>query len=226
MIRHVAAVLTALLGGTPMTLAAAETPVAPVVAVVGDSYAAGFGAGPSPRQDQAWFQYTARDLGWQVGSVVANPGAGYLKRGDYGTLTQSLRDHPIPAWTDYVLVQSGLNDAAQDPAQIPAAVAELLAVVREQAPHAVPVVIGMFMPSVDRLVSPRQLAVARQIGDWRAIGDTRYAIAYMCSFEVSRDGTHPTAAGHQQIGDWVAWHVAHGLDNGTPLHWNGTAYTV
>lgn len=228
MIRHLLAVVTAIVAGVSGSISVADSQQAttpPVVAVVGDSYAAGYGAGPSPSQDAAWFQYTARALGWQVGNVVANPGAGYLESGDFGTLVQSLRDHPIAASTDFVLVQAGLNDVGQDPDAIPAAVAELLAVLRQQAPGAVPVVIGMFMPTVDRALSPRQLRVARQIGDWQAIGDTRYSIAYMCTFEVSRDGTHPTAAGHQQIGDWVAWHIAHGLDNGTPLHWNGSAYT-
>jgi hypothetical protein len=41
-------------------------------------------------------------------------------------------------------------------------------------------------------------------------------------------GAHPTVLGHQQIGDWVAWHLANGLDNGKPLHLDptGSFYTV
>lgn len=199
---------------------------APRVAVVADSYGAGW-TGTTRNLSDAWWQYTARDLGWTPGNIVANPGAGFVKRGDYGTLVESLRAHPISPSTDFVLVQGGFNDADQRPEAIPPAVAELLAVIHAQAPKAVPVVVGMFVPPVQGM-SRNRLAVARRIGDGPAIGATRYMIAAMCDFTVGFDGVHPTATGHRQIGDWVAWHLAHGLDNGKPLHKDptGTFYTT
>jgi lysophospholipase L1-like esterase len=198
----------------------------PVVAVVGDSYAAGWTA-TSRNQSDAWWSYTARDLGWQVGHVVADPGAGFVRPGDYGTLAQALGAHPIAASTDYVLVQAGLNDATVAPSQVAPAVAGLLAIIKRQAPKAVPIVVGAFMPQTS-VTGPAQVPVARQIGNYTAIGASRYMIAFMCPFEVGPDGVHPTVLGHQQIGDWVAWHLANGLDNGKPLHLDptGSFYTV
>jgi len=211
----------------PQTTAAAITP--PTVAVIGDSFTAAWTGTNPTTTSTPWYQYTASDLGWHVGNVIADPGAGCLARGWYGTIAQALTAHPIAANTNYVLLQAGLNDDnLSDPNAIDAAVANVLSIIRLQAPNAVPIVIGSFDPIPSGNYGPQEIPVARHIGDAQSIGSTRYTIALMCTFEVSADGTHPTARGHQQIGDWVAWHIAHGLDNGTPLHQDptGSFYTV
>ena len=51
----------------------APAPVGASVAVVGDSYAAGVGAGSS----HSWEKYAALDLGWFLETVRAYPGAGH-----------------------------------------------------------------------------------------------------------------------------------------------------
>jgi lysophospholipase L1-like esterase len=206
---------------TPARIADAAEP--PVMAVVGDSYAAGWTA-TSRNQADAWWQYTARDLGWLPGNIVANPGAGFWTWGDYGTIYESLRDHPISPATNVVLIQAGLNDGNKDPGMVVKSVSDVIWLAKNQAPNAVVIVVGMLLPGQQGM-DPARLNIARRIGDYQAIGDTRYMIAAMCTFQVSADGVHPTALGHRQIGDWVAWHIAHGLDNGEPLHWNGSSYT-
>jgi lysophospholipase L1-like esterase len=219
------ALLTAAAGLLAAGDQAARATEQPVVAIVGDSYAAGWTS--TTGRARPWHEYTATDLGWTVGNVVADPGAGFVQPGDHGTLLQALIAHPIPPSTDYVLIQAGLNDAQQTPGSVPPAVAAVLAEVRRQAPQAAPIVVGALMPFPDHLAGPHQIDVARRIGDHEAIGpDTRYMIAFMCTFDVGPDSVHPTAAGHQQIGNWVAWHLANGLDNGHPLQFNGTSYTA
>lgn len=208
-------VLLGLTGHDPFASATSR----PTVAVVGDSFTAGMGSACGC-QSQAWFQTTASDLGWQVGNVVADPGAGFQNPGVYGTLTQAVTAHPIPSWTSFVIVQGGLDDTLLNPATEAAAVAQTLAVIRAQAPNATILVVGAFFPFPDHLDSANQIPVARAIGAWSAIGSTRYTAGVMCSFPVGADGVHPTTAGHKAIGDWVAWRLAHGLDNGRPLTWH------
>lgn len=222
----VLALATALVGtGVALPGRTAQAVTRPVVAIVGDSYA-GWPNG-AVSQDDAWWHYTANDLGWTVGNVVADPGGGFVRPGDYGTFATALRNHPIPASTDYVLVQGGLNDSDQDPDAVPSAVADLLAVVHQQAPNAVPIVIGMLVPGAQGMTANR-IAVARALGDYRGLADTRYIIGDMCGFDVGPDGTHPTAAGDRAIGDYIAWHAAHAVQNSSPLHPDptGSYYTV
>ena len=223
--RLIAALLlvTATLVLTPAPVAEAAEP--PIAAVVGDSYAAGWTATTRSQAD-AWWQHTARNMGWQVTNVVANPGAGYWTWGDYGTIYQALAAHPIRPDTDFVLLQAGLNDGNKDPERVVTSIADVRGLVRQQAPNATIIVIGMLVPGQQGM-DPGRLNIARRMGDYRAIAGDRYMIAAMCTFEVSSDGTHPTRLGHQQIGDWVAWHLANNLGgNGEPLRWNGSAYTV
>jgi lysophospholipase L1-like esterase len=196
----------------------------PVVAVVGDSFTASWtGTNPVTTTPVPWYERTADDLGWTVGNVVANPGAGFQKPGDFGTLAQSLRDHPIPSWTDIVLVQGGLNDTGYSPTNQAAAVADLLSVLRQQAPNATPVVIGMFIPG-NQAMNLNRLNLARRMGDYAAIGNSHFiAVAPFLSFETSGDNTHPTSTGHIQIGDFVAWHISNNLGgNGQPFHLDPT----
>jgi hypothetical protein len=228
----VVACLLALVGALVVVSppAPADAAARPVVAVVGDSYTAAWGAVHKrfpPTTEGAWWRTTAQQLGWTPGTIVASPGGGYVKRGDNGTFAQALRARPIAPGTDYVLVQGGLNDEAQSPSAVMAGVREVLNIIRAQAPGAVPIVIGGFLPSPST-VTPGYVQVARAIGDSRATGTTRYMTGFMCSFSLATDGRHPDGAGHRTIGRFVAWHIAHGLDNAPPLHKDptGSFYTV
>lgn len=196
----------------------------PVVAVVGDSYTAAWGAIHRrfpPTTEGAWWQTTAAQLGWVPGTIVASPGGGYVKRGDNGTFAQALRARPIARDTDFVLVQGGLNDEAQSPAAVAAGVREVLSIIRSQAPGAVPIVVGALLPSPST-VTPQYVEVARAIGSSQATGSTRYMTGFMASFSLAADGRHPDADGHRAIGRFVAWHIANGLDNAPPLHLDPT----
>jgi GDSL-like Lipase/Acylhydrolase family len=203
---------TGLIGGS------ADATSPPTVAIIGDSFTAGMGS-DCGCQTQAWFQTTARDLGWKVGNVVADPGAAFQNPGVYGTLAQAVAAHPIPASTDYVIVQGGLDDTLLNPAGEAAAVHHTLNVVHAQAPRAVVIVVGAFFPFPDHLDSPNQIPVARRIGDATAIGSARYVAPFLCEFPVTSDGVHPTTAGHRMIGDWIAWHLAHAPTAGDRLVW-------
>ena len=207
----------------------AEAVTRPVVAVIGDSFTAAYGAGvakPTTTKD-AWWRTTATDLGWTPGSVVANPGAGFVDTGAYGTFAQGLKARPIDRNTNYVLLQGGYNDRGQSPAAVRAGLAELLALIKQQAPKAVVIVVGAFLPSAAKFTA-NYLSVAQAIGDTRAIGSTRYLSGFLCAFSVTGDGVHPDLAGHRTIGHYVAQRIKRGLDNGDDLHRDstGTFFTV
>ena len=226
----VIACLTAVLGTVVVVPSGtAEAAVRPVVAVIGDSYTAAYGAGvakPTTTKD-AWWRTTATDLGWTPGSVVANPGAGFVDTGTYGTYAQGLKARPIDRNTNYVLLQGGYNDRGQSPAAVRTGLHDLLALIEQQAPKAVVIVVGAFLPSAAKFTA-NYLSVAQAIGDTRAIGSTRYLSGFLCAFSVTGDGVHPDLAGHRTIGHYVAQRIKRGLDNGDDLHRDstGTFFTV
>lgn len=204
----------------------AEAAVArPVAAVVGDSYTAAWGAvyqRTPPTTDGAWWRYTLRDLGWTPGTIVADAGGGFVRRGGAGrTFAEALRRTPLNPRTDYVLLQGGLNDEAESPAAVAAGVREVLALIRAQAPKAEIIVVGSFLPQPTK-VSANYVKVARTIGSTGAIGKTPFLNVFMCTFTLAPDGRHPDAAGHKAIGRWVAWRIAHGMDNASGYHLDRT----
>src|SRR3954447_26671573 len=203
----------------------AEAAARPVVAVIGDSYTAGYGVTST---SQAWWRYTVRDLGWTVGTVVADPSGGYVRSGKLGTYAQALKSHPINQATNYVLLQGGYNDHSQSPSAVMAGVRDVLSIIHAQAPKAVVVVVGAFLPDPSK-VTPNFVQVARAIGNTQAIGSTRYLTGFLCSFSLAPDRVHPDAAGHRTVGEYVAKRITHGLDkNGKPFHKDptGTFYTA
>ena len=211
----VASILVSAVVVLPSGNAVAET--RPVVAVVGDSYTAAWGAifeRTPPTTDGAWWRYTAASLGWTPGDVVAVPGGGYVRRG--GTTGQNfleaLRANPLDAGTDYVLLQGGYNDRTYSTSAVRAGVREVLQTIRLQAPQAVVIVVGAFLPQPSR-VTTNFVEVARIIGSSGSIGQTPYMSAFMCYFTLAADGTHPDAKGHRDIGRWVARRIMQGMDN-------------
>jgi lysophospholipase L1-like esterase len=229
----VLAVLAALVSAfviIPSGTAAAVT--RPEVAVVGDSYTAAWGAiyeRTPPTTDGAWWRYTAASLGWTPGDVVAVPGGGYVRRGaTTGTnFLEALRADPLDADTDYVLLQGGYNDRTYSTSAVRTGVRDVLRTIREQAPHAVVIVVGAFLPQPSR-VTTNFVEVARIIGSSGSIGSTPYMSAFMCYFTLAADGTHPDAAGHRDIGRWVARRIMQGMDNAPAFHRDptGTFYVA
>jgi hypothetical protein len=222
------ACLMALVGAVFPPSAPAQAVTRPLVSVIGDSYTAAWGAlhqSNPPTTEGAWWRYAAAELGWTPRTIVADPGGGYVDKGKYGTFAQTLRARPLDPATNYVLLQGGLNDEARSPEAVRLAAGNLLALIQQQAPRAVVIIVGAFLPSPST-VTPNYVEVARAIG--RAAGKTRYMTGFMCSFSLAPDGRHPDAAGHRAIGHFVAWHIAHGLDNAPPLHKDstGTFWTV
>src|SRR4051794_39990481 len=124
------------------------TPTGASVAVIGDSYAAGVGAGSA----HGWEYYTALDLGWFLETIRATPGAGYVNPGAAFPYEVALQVNPIPATTSQVIVQGGFNDMAYQPEEVGAAASRTLALIHEQAPLATVTVVGPFDPSPDTFV--------------------------------------------------------------------------
>ena len=202
----------------------------PLVSVIGDSYTAAWGAVVArnpPTTAGAWWRTTAADLGWTPRTIVANPGGGFVDKGALGTFAQGLQANPLDPKTNYVLVQGGVNDSGQSPAAVLTGVRDLLALIKKQAPKAVVIVVGGFLPAPSK-VTANYVQVARAIGDTRAIGTTRYLSGFLCSFTTNADLLHPDAAGHVTIGHYVAKRIKTGLDNGDDLHRDstGTFFTV
>src|SRR3954468_23060321 len=69
----------------------------PLVAVIGDSYTAGWGA---PTSKEAWWRYAAAELGWTPGTIIGDPVGGYARNGHKGTFAQALRAQPLNPATD------------------------------------------------------------------------------------------------------------------------------
>jgi lysophospholipase L1-like esterase len=200
----------------------AEAATRPVVAVIGDSYTAAWGARVErtpPTTDGAWWRYTATDLGWTPGTIIPVAGGGFVKRGAATgkNFVEALRATPLSPDTDYVLLQGGYNDKTSSPVAVRSGVREVLQTIRLQAPRAVVIMVGAFLPSPDRITS-NYVQVARILGSSGSIGSTPYMSGFMCYFTLASDGTHPDAAGHRAIGHWVARRIAQGMDNAPPFH--------
>ena len=183
----------------------AGPPHAPTVAVVGASFSAGVGAG-SPQR--AWPADLGRLLHWRV-VVSADPGAGFVSRGDHdrGPFDRLTADLNLPTLRpDLVLVQGGHDDIGQPPALIAQRVRELIDTIHRQAPGARIGVLSVFCdqqgpnPAAERTdativdaarhADPSVLVFDPLTGHWQ--------------FPRIHDHLHPTTAGHQDIANRVA----------------------
>jgi hypothetical protein len=205
-----AALSVAVLAGLVCVMPSAQAAGRPVVSVLGDSYARGCTAvcpASTPRS-QSWWNYTASDLGWTVGTVSAAPGAGYARPSGWGeTLLAFLRAHRLAANSNYVLLEGGLNDHDQNPDVVYAGTRAVIAEVRRQAPHAKIIVVGAFLPSTS-LATSNYVRAARAIDRAAQRSGVSHMSGFMCAYPVDRDHYHPTVAGHRAIGHWVAQEIA------------------
>jgi lysophospholipase L1-like esterase len=126
----VAIVSAAVVGTAIAAPAGAQTHRPPTrqLLIIGASYTAGWGAS-SERDDYA--HRLAAELGWPT-RISAEPGAGYLSRGDdgRGSFLQQLAALPATPRPGVVLIQGGRDDIGQSPAAEAAAVKQTLAAIR------------------------------------------------------------------------------------------------
>jgi lysophospholipase L1-like esterase len=126
------AITVAVTAGAGPASANSETELRPVrnhnLLIIGASYTAGWGA-TSPRDDYA--HRLADDLGWPT-QISAEPGAGYLSRGNNGhdSFRQQIASLPSNLRPGLVIVQGGRDDIGQPAAKERAAIVKTIAAIR------------------------------------------------------------------------------------------------
>jgi acyl-CoA thioesterase-1 len=189
----------------PAATASTRADRRPVLAVVGASFTAGYGA---RQPSEAFPQQLGRLLGWRV-SVSADPGAGYLNPGHghlgpLAALTDRLdlvRLHPA-----VVLVQSGHNDIGTPLGALAVSVRSLINQIHCEAPQARLGVITVFIsgdrPTSAALATDRTIvAAARQADPQVMVFDP---LAQHWHFPRITDQLHPSPEGHR----WIAARIA------------------
>jgi acyl-CoA thioesterase-1 len=182
------------------------TKASPVVAVVGNDFAAGI----VEDLKSAFPEQLGLDIGYRV-AVSAAIGAGYLNRGEngFGPYPALLANLDLPRLQpSIVLVQGGYNDAGADPFALATAVVSLIQTIHQQAPAATVVVMGAFDDNIAGPLSPAVgaanstiLDAARSVSPQPAILDP---LTDDWQFQRAPDGLHPTAAGDQVIAGYIA----------------------
>jgi acyl-CoA thioesterase I len=201
------------------TVAVQETPAAshqaastapagrPLLVVVGASFTAGVGGGPT----HAWPQDLAHMLNWRL-VVSADPGAGYVNpgvghKGPFARLAARVdiaRLHPA-----VVIVQGGHNDIGAPLSLVGERVASLVDAIRRASPQSKVGVLTVFNtgshPSQAAFATDRTIvAAARQADPQVMVFDP---LAEHWQFPRVGDKLHPNPAGHQ----WIATHLAAAL---------------
>ncbi len=183
------------------------TPSSPLMAVIGDSFAAGISTN---NVTSGFPEKLGSYLGDRV-AVSANTGAGYLSTGDgdngpYSVLLANLdlaRLRP-----SLVVVQGSHNDAGSDPFAEAAAVVSLINTIHQEAPYATLVIMGVFAPDVVGSPTPAVSAVNSTILDAAQGASPKPVIMDPIdsdwTFQRAPDNFHPTAAGDATIANYVA----------------------
>jgi acyl-CoA thioesterase I len=177
----------------------------PLLAVVGASFSAGVGAG---NRHHAWPEDLGRLLGWRV-AVDAAPGAGYVNpgHGDRGPLSRLTSELDLSRLDPRaIIIQGGHDDIGRPLPLIRDRVKSLLAEIHREAPHAVLVILSVFVrgnrPSTVAVATDRTIVSAARRADSRVVVvDPR---AEHWHFPRIGDHLHPTAAGHL----WIARKLA------------------
>jgi lysophospholipase L1-like esterase len=175
----------------------------PRVAIVGASFTAGVGPGPS----RSWAVLLARHLRWNA-VVYGDPGAGYVRAGAgrKGPVAAEIGRMDLRALKpSLVIVQAGHDDIGAPPGLERKQVARAIALIRAETPAARIVLLTVFagrsrpaaagrtdqaIVRAARAADPAVIIIDPLAGGWR--------------FPHVRDGLHPTAAGSA----WIASRVA------------------
>jgi lysophospholipase L1-like esterase len=180
----------------------------PVLLVIGASFAAGVGVDLNPQL--AWPGILGQRTNYRV-VVSADPGAGFVNRGDggLGPFSQLLANADVATLKpSLVLIQGGHNDqGVNDPAET-RAVEALFQTIHQEAPQARVGLLGFFDTS---RVGPAPLSILDT--DATIVSAARSAVPDLLVFDPLRshwvfprirDHLHPTAAGHKKIAGYVA----------------------
>ncbi|MGV0742975.1 Rv0518 family GDSL lipase [Mycolicibacterium sp. XJ870] len=180
------------------------------IAVIGDSYTTGSnegGLGPKGWATLAWEQLARR--GMQVtADVVAEGGAGYVVRGNRGSIFVDLTARAVQPDDSLVVFYGSRNDKDADPVVITRMSHDALALARRIAPSARLLVIGPPWPTAD--VPPTMLQIRDILRTQAREAGATFIDPIQEGWFVGRpeligpDGVHPTDAGHAYMADKIA----------------------
>jgi acyl-CoA thioesterase I len=184
--------------------------------IVGASYTAGWGA-TNPRDDYA--ERLAAELGWPT-EITAEPGAGYLSRGNNGhdSFRQQIASLPSSLRPGLVIIQGGRDDIGQPAAKERAAVAATIAAIRAKFGDPQIVMVGDIpatVPVASNAVATNNLIAQIAMHEhavfidpirehWMTRADAR-------AFRSHIPG-HPNNAGHAYIAQRLLMDLAHRSD--------------
>jgi lysophospholipase L1-like esterase len=180
------------------------------VAVIGDSYTTGTdegGEGQNTWTDRTWL--TLARQGVQISPDVASEGrAGYVVRGDHGSVFEDLTWRAVHPDDALVVFFGSRNDQAVDPAQMAGMAHDTFDLTRRIAPSSKLLVIGPPWPTAD---PPFDVLYVRDILSSQAYdAGATFIDPISEGWFVGRpdligpDGVHPNDAGHAYMADKIA----------------------
>ncbi|MBS4729835.1 SGNH/GDSL hydrolase family protein [Mycobacterium sp. SM1] len=186
-----------------------DTPLS-LVAVIGDSYTSGTdegGLGPQSWTARAWRMLAQRGLRIAA-SVAAEGRAGYVVRGDHGSIFEDLAASASRPDDALVVFFGSRNDQGADPTLLAEKARQTFDLARRMAPVARLLVIGPPWPTAD---APDGVLQVRDIlnAETRAAGAT-FVDPIGDRWFVGRpdligpDGVHPNDEGHAYLADKIA----------------------
>ncbi len=180
------------------------------VAVVSDSYTTGTaegGEGPRSWPARAW-QMLAQGGERIAPDVAAEGRAGYVVRGDHGSVFEDLAARAVKPDDALVVFFGSRNDQGVDPGLLAQNVRSAFALARRVAPSAKFLVIGPPWPTAD--VPPAMFAIRDVLGAAAGAAGAAFVDPIAERWFVDRpdligaDGVHPTDAGHEYLADMIA----------------------